>query len=566
MGSAIRSFIDAILYPFRLIAQIPSSVISSPKRLLGLSLQARAAWLLFFGLLGIAVVWGVIRWATPQSQQPSGFFEDVFWLVCILVVAIPIVVWFALKLWLEGEPSDFPDIDRAWETAKAALNEQSIDPSETPIFLILGPGNIDSVNAFMATTHIQFPVRAPLGPAPFHVFANQQAIYVVCTECCQLSKLIGAPRSSTMVPDQIPGGQAGYQPDRTMDISSLGQPGGPPVGPAANTPFPPPAAGSPSPYSAEVRNTLAGLNIPVPPQNEGVDMRGTMMVGDLGGGMKNPMQPAGGGIAAAVLSPAESNEATARLAHLCRLFNRLRTPLCPINGVIVSTPFGYLADGSQEVVNQMLVSLKSDLACLRGNLRLRCSVTHVVDSMEMETGFRELVRRVGAQRSSAQRFGKGYGLWNPPTAPQLDAVVKHACGAFEDWSYLLFREGDGLNRPGNRHLYSLLCRIRSTFQPRLKNLIESAYCVNPAGTQPGDTEPLLFSGCYFVASGSMPDRQAFLASVFKKVSNEEEELEWGSEAIAEEERMQSGVRALMVINGALVATILGIFVYSKFAG
>ena len=50
------------------------------------------------------------------------------------------------------------------------------------------------------------------------------------------------------------------------------------------------------------------------------------------------------------------------------------------------------------------------------------------------------------------------------------------------------------------------------------------------------------------------------------MSNEEEELEWGSEAIAEEERMQSGVRALMVINGALVATILGIFVYSKFAG
>jgi hypothetical protein len=181
--------------------------------------------------------------------------------------------------------------------------------------------------------------------------------------------------------------------------------------------------------------------------------------------------------------------------------------------------------------------------------------------MEMETGFRELVRRVGAERSSIQRFGKGYGLWNLPSAPQLDAVVKHACGAFEDWSYLMFREGDGLSKPGNRHLYSLLCRIRSTFQPRLAHLVKSAYSINAAGTNLSDGEPLLFSGCYFVASGAMPDRQAFLASVFKKATHEEEELEWGSEALAEEDRMQAGVRFLMVVNGALVTTIVGLLIY-----
>ena len=76
-----------------------------------------------------------------------------------------------------------------------------------------------------------------------------------------------------------------------------------------------------------------------------------------------------------------------------------------------------------------------------------------------------------------------------------------------------------------------------------------------------DSEPLLFSGCYFVASGAMPDRQAFLASVFKKATNEEEELEWGSEALAEENRMQAGVQVLMVVNGALVAAIVGLLIY-----
>ncbi|MCO8121102.1 type VI secretion system protein [Stieleria sp. TO1_6] len=563
MGSAIRSFIDAILYPFRLLARIPSNVISSPRRVMGLSLQARAALLLFIGLLLIAIVWAVLRAMMNEREQIEGFYWQELPIVFVLVFAIPVVVWFALKLWLEGEPSAFPDIDRAWETAMDAMNEQSIDPSETPLFLLVGPGTVESVNAFMATSNIQFPVRSPLGPAPLHVFANQQAIYVVCTECCQLGKLLGSPRDSTIVPDQMPGAAAPFSPDRTMDISAMS--GAMAQAPSHAAPPPPPTANASS-YSAEVRNTIAGLNIPLPPQAAAADMRGTMMVGDMNAGAANPMQPQGGGIARAMLSPSESSEATARMAHLCRLIRRLRDPLCPINGVIVSTPFRYLADGSQDVVNQILVALKADLACLRGAMRIRCSVTHVVDAMEMETGFRELVRRVGSERASIQRFGKGYGLWNLPTAPQLDAVVKHACGAFEDWSYLLFREGDGLSKPGNRHLYSLLCRIRSTFQPRLAHLIQSAYSINSNGTQLSEREPMLFSGCYFVASGAMPDRQAFLASVFKKATNEEEELEWGSEALEDEDRMQAGVRVLMVLNGALVASIVGLLIYHyKFA-
>ncbi|MEM0926832.1 MAG: type VI secretion protein IcmF/TssM N-terminal domain-containing protein [Planctomycetota bacterium] len=559
MISALRRFIDGILYPFRLLAQIPSSVISSPKRVLGLSLQARAAWLLFFGLLTIAIVWAVLRASLTNIEQPQVFYWRTLPVLFILVAAIPLVVWYALKLWLEGEPSEFPDIDRAWESARETMREHSIDPSETPLFLILGPGSVDSVNSFMASSNAQFPVRVPLGPGPIHVFANQQAIYVVCTECCQLSKLLGAPRDSTITPDQMPGApRGGFQADRTMDLSSMGAgapgQGGPPIPPAA-------AGGNASNYPSEVRNTLAGLNIPTPAQSAGADIRGTMMVGDLTGGAAGPPTPQGGGIARSVLTPGEASESTARLAYLCRLFRKLRDPLCPINGVLVSTPFRMLADGSQEMVNQILVAVKADLACLRASLRVRCSVTHIVDSMEMETGFRELVRRVGAERSSVQRFGKGYGLWNVPDARQLDAVVKHACGAFEDWSYLLFREGDGLSKPGNRHLYSLLCRIRSTFQPRLAHLIQSAYSVNPNGSQLSEKEPMLFSGCYFVASGPRPDRQAFLASVFRKATTEEEELEWGTEAIAEEDRMQAGVRLLMVINGALVATIVGLLIY-----
>jgi hypothetical protein len=54
---AIRNFFDAITYPFRILARIPSRVISSPRRMLGLSLQVRSALLLLFTLLLITIGW-----------------------------------------------------------------------------------------------------------------------------------------------------------------------------------------------------------------------------------------------------------------------------------------------------------------------------------------------------------------------------------------------------------------------------------------------------------------------------------------------------------------------------
>ncbi len=72
---------------------------------------------------------------------------------------------------------------------------------------------------------------------------------------------------------------------------------------------------------------------------------------------------------------------------------------------------------------------------------------------------------------------------------------------------------------------------------------------------------MLFSGCYFVATGETTNDQGFLPSVFRKMQTEEEDLEWGSEAIGEERKMQLGVTLLLVLNGILVACIIAMFVY-----
>ena len=557
----IRSLLDAVLMPFRMLARIPSNVISSPRRMLGLSLPARTAWLLFLGLLAIALVWGIVRSGLDDREQFSQFLRRELPAIAVLIVATPTVVYFALRMWLEGEKSPYPGIDRAGQSGLESLRGQAIDPAETPIFLILGPPDVETVSAFTSASNLAFPVRVPVGPGPLHWFANRGGIYIVCTECCRLGQVLGG--SGVPIPEgpagvATAGGAGGpaFDPTRTMQVGFGSEP--PLVDESRGADAPPGGGPGGGADAGDIRRDLADVRVPMP-QSPGGDLRGTMMIGDAGIASDRPLHA--GPVAAVTSDPRAAEEATARLTHLCRLLRRLRDPLCPINGVLTVTPFGLLADGGQPEFRAALAGLKSDLACIRGNLRVRCGVTHLVSGMEKEAGFRELIRRVGPERAATQRFGKGFGLWNIPDPSQLEAVAKHACGAFEDWSYLLFREGEGLSRPGNRHLYALLCRIRAHFQTRLTHLLQAAYGRDPASASVTDQEPLLFSGCYFVADGPTPDRQGFLASVFGKMTREEEELEWGSEAVAEERRMQALVQSLLVINGVLVAAIVGMLIY-----
>jgi hypothetical protein len=171
--------------------------------------------------------------------------------------------------------------------------------------------------------------------------------------------------------------------------------------------------------------------------------------------------------------------------------------------------------------------------------------------MENESGFRELIRRVGLERAVAQRFGKGFGVWNPPTPEQLEAVCTHACGSFEDWVYSLFKEKGSLGKEtGNKKLYSLLCSIRGDFKDRFTNLVAGAYS-NEAG-QKQQAEPLLFGGCYFAATGETEYHQAFLKGAFDKLPEQQEEVEWTGEAIGEDRRYLHLAYSAIAVDAVLV--------------
>jgi hypothetical protein len=313
------------------------------------------------------------------------------------------------------------------------------------------------------------------------------------------------------------------------------------------------------------------------------DVRGTMM---LGGGEAMPaaasrskpsFDPRGTIVAgytdedevaagpvektAVTLSPADAAEQERRLAYLCSLITQARQPLCPINGVLTLLPFSIVQTGRLEGVQLQRV-VKRDVSVLTEKLGLRCPVTAVVTGLEEESGFREMVRRVGRERAIPQRFGKGFDVWNPPEPEQLEALSAHACGAFEDQVYALFREKGALAKPGNTKLYALLCKIRHSVQNSLTNTLIGGYSTE--NDKESSAEPLLFGGCYFAGTGDVEDRQAFVKSVFEKLIDQQNELEWTQAAVREEDRYRRWSQSLMWIDAALLVSVVAMVIFLVF--
>jgi hypothetical protein len=202
-------------------------------------------------------------------------------------------------------------------------------------------------------------------------------------------------------------------------------------------------------------------------------------------------------------------------------------------------------------------AVRGDLRALGQSAGLASPVTLLVTGMEAEEGFSELVRRVGVERAQSSRFGNGFDVWNIASDENLDALSLHACGSFEDWVYTMFAADEGHEQRSNGKLYSMLCRIRRHFQPRLRGVLVNGFAVEGEGRA---EPPRLFSGCYFAATGRQGESQAFVRSVFDKLNQLAEELQWSDEALAEDQWYRWATWVITGVNAILVA-VLGYLIY-----
>ena len=352
----------------------------------------------------------------------------------------------------------------------------------------------------MAAANLQHAAESVTpGPAPLHFYAGPDSIYIILSDASALSALGRlAGRQSTADVSEYIQSTAGFGVTDTMQSSAMDEV-------SKNT-----LDVSTFMAQRERADELRQNPFPATANNP------TLKPDALKYGSENkPVK----------LTVQEATDQTNRIRYVAQLINRARYPLCPVNGVMVLVPFNLLT-APDDTMRNVQHAIKSDLSSLQETLTLKAPTVAMFTGLEQDDGFRELVRRVGPVGASKQRFGHGMDVRSRATADELKALAAHACGAFEDWAYTLFREDGALTRPGNTLLHSLLCTVRSQLKNPVAELLANGF-----GDSSGDTDAeTAFAGCYFAATGSSEDQQAFVRGVFDKMIDLQEDLEWTSQA------------------------------------
>ena len=527
------------------------------------SLAGRVALAFFvFLIVLVASTWWLLS-RDPNVVTWNSFMRERIALVVLLVIVTPVVVYYALRLWLEGERSQFPDIDFAWNTGLAKLREHGISLESTPVFLVLGSTNERQEKALLDGAGLRLRVEAaPDGPAALHWYAAPTGIFVFCTETSWLStfntiqqRKMAERGGASGLPSETAAGSVAQLPPAAAvppQPSQRDEPASDPTGTimldqfiSQNEDFE--DDGTAASDTAGPRGTLV-LQTPV---------SSSASIVDAGSAAARPTGPeslgAGRYLEVSATVPAqESARQQRRLQYTCQLLVRARQPVCPMNGVLTLLPFDAVQATPGEAA-ELERAVKSDLTTIQRELNLRAPVVSLITGLEKERGFRELVRRVGPERAAAQRFGRKFDVRSQATPSELRAMNIHVCGTFEDWIYTLFREQGALSRPGNTRLYSLLCKVRCTLKPRLAEILSEGFGYDQRAM--GGEPPISFSGCYFAATGDTPDRQAFVRGVMDKLVDEQEQIEWTPQALSDEARYRRLVVASLIVNLLLLGAI-----------
>lgn len=450
------------------------------------------------------------------------------------LVALGWLLYWLLTLYgPAGEDVEFNDIHEAWTTGLRWLAEEGITIDEVPLYLVLGkPAAGDE--AFFRAAEFGLNVFAPnAGPVRFR--ANRHVVFVSAPDACLLSGLAEAlPAGGSRTPDgpddaPVTFGNMG----QTVNVGALGG------------------------DFERVRELLAKK------QDEGLDAEETAELAELSRGPSASALPQGPRLVA--VSAKDRHRLTRRLSYLCRLIAAARSPVVPVNGVVLLVPWGALATDDQSKHLSELV--RDELKTARAALRQRAACLAVVCDMETAAGFREFSARL-SDDVRKQRFGQRLPLVPDVTAEETQELYEHAAAHLGQRTLALgvlralradasVRGPDG-EPPLNRRLYYLYCESAERL-PRLGRALKQGV-PRPADGPDGYDGPPLLAGVYLAATGKEKWEQVFIPGIFQRVADEtfQTAVAWTSDLVAEDKAYAAQARTgylAMSVAGAL--SVLG---------
>jgi hypothetical protein len=489
-----------------------------------------------FRVLILAIFLGFLYWLHRYLDLAgvlpgtSSDFLHRFWLP-LLGLLFVILCWLGWWVWQllrpEEEFSSFPDIDEAWEQARAALYHAGIDLSEKPLFLVIGRPAAPEEAMFQAA-ELPLAVRqAPSsGAAPLHVYAyrdgRHDSIFVTCAGASLMGKYVAILSGEEGVELSLATEGASQA---SIDLSKTARPEG------------------------EVKQLLQILREAKRQGRELTEEERRQILKMEGKGRPSLLKNA-----------SEVELASARLRHLCRLIVRDRRPYCPVNGILLLIPWE--CGDSDEEATQAGTICQLDLNAAREVLQLNSPTIGLVCDLERAPGGKEFIERFPRERLK-QRLGQRFPLL-PDLEPaalarSIEESARWICDSmFPTWIHKFLRpEIPGKEQPGtvtrgNAQLVKLLCQMRL----RSKRLGQ----VLGRGLNREDEGHVLFGGCYFAATGASPgNEQAFLPGVFRRVIENQNYVSWTEEALAQDnaQKNMAGYGYTVIAVAAMVALVLG---------
>jgi hypothetical protein len=387
------------------------------------------------------------------------------------------------------------------------LASQGIDLRTTPLFLVLGQPE-GGIEMFFAASHWPFQVRfAPPVPDPcLHVYANREAVFVVCGSASLLTAT--AQRRSA---DDAEGRRAAPPPCLLPEVS-----------PDATDKLADDEAAVPVPRTA-AQATAAAAAAPALPR--------ACLIGE-----EKALEPQPQASLWPVQDPELTDRLAARLRCLCHCVARDREPLVPINGILVLYPFWATDDlHSTRAVAQ---ACRKDLREVRQSLGTECPVMTLLCDMQRLPGFEAVVAAFPDNSTQQWVLGRDFPLVPDIESARWPGMVEQGIRWLADvlWPSVIYP----LLQPGTGQWSdtdSILQANQQRFQllqegwERLKLLPELV--VRSLQNAP-PARPLL-GGVGLAATG--PDglrQQAFAAGMLRWLVEAQDQVGWTDEALRED--------------------------------
>lgn len=425
-----------------------------------------------------------------ELLSPFPWLHD-YWLP-LLFLLMYVGAWFGywfFRLLTDPRDGSHPDIDDAWTAALKALNAAGIDPTEVPLFVVIGKPRTDLAD-FFAATKLPFAVRAEprTAGAPVQVYATRDAVFVACpgaSVLCRLADIFVAEAKAAAPAPPPAGFDLLDSPQRPVEVI-----------PGELQLTVPEASATPAHVLAEWLPRPGVSDVPAVPTDEAERLAG-------------------------------------RLKYLCRLIAERRRPYCPANGIIWLLPAAGTA--SEAIADRTAAACRADSIAAEAGLQVHCPAAAVVCDAQDLPGFHDLLRGLPEPLARERLLGRSFPLVPAVPAERRPEVLFNGI----DWvarslvpgvAYQRFgseAEGNGERwSAANARLWALLCELHARRAAIVRLLGQ--------GIADGSDRPPMLAGAYLAGTGPAEQDQAFVAGIVQQLIGLQNNVGWTPAALSEE--------------------------------